>query len=237
MPVDFTRRFTNPVPGLTRPPRPEWDYFHASERLTHPGVDLAARTDSLVESAHPAPAKVHRAGLLNTVAGYGVELVEAFAAAFYATRALHMPADGPTVSVGQTVAAGQTIGRVDTSGKGTNYPHVHFEIRWGATAPTPGRDLAGWGTPYDPLRFGILDTSAPRLTRVTVDLPVLRLRDSGAAVADLQALLALRGYPVPPPDGDFDVSTDLAVRAYQKAKGITVDGVVGYGTWTAILDH
>lgn len=37
------------------------------------------------------------------------------------------------------------------------------------------------------------------------------------------------------PDGDFGPSTDKAVRAFQKLKGLSVDGVIGKDTWTALL--
>lgn len=36
-------------------------------------------------------------------------------------------------------------------------------------------------------------------------------------------------------DGDFGKMTDTAVRAFQKAHGLGVDGVVGQKTWTALL--
>ena len=37
------------------------------------------------------------------------------------------------------------------------------------------------------------------------------------------------------PDGDFGSSTDKAVRAFQKLKGLSIDGVIGKDTWTALL--
>ncbi len=36
-------------------------------------------------------------------------------------------------------------------------------------------------------------------------------------------------------DGDFGTNTDYAVRAYQKAHKLEVDGVVGQNTWNALL--
>ena len=36
-------------------------------------------------------------------------------------------------------------------------------------------------------------------------------------------------------DGEFGKMTDTAVRAFQKAHGLGVDGVVGQKTWTALL--
>jgi len=45
----------------------------------------------------------------------------------------------------------------------------------------------------------------------------------------------MRGYDVQAIDGSFGAVTDRQVRAYQKAQGITVDGIVGYETWPVIL--
>lgn len=241
MPVDTSRRFTLPIPREALPagrPRLAWDYFHATERPTHKGLDLAAVHGTPISSSHPADSKLHRAGLLNTIAGYGVELLEPWVSGIYASRYLHMiEASIPAWPVGTIVVPGAPIGRVNTSGQGTNYSHVHFEIRWGTSMPYPGQDLSGWGTPIDPLLFGILDASSTaKLTRVTVDRPILRVGSTGAAVLDLQYLLASRGYTTGPFDGIFGSKTETAVRAFQTAKGLVSDGIVGFSTWTVLLD-
>ena len=36
-------------------------------------------------------------------------------------------------------------------------------------------------------------------------------------------------------DGDFGVKTKAAVMAFQKAKGLVVDGIVGTKTWSKLL--
>jgi peptidoglycan hydrolase-like protein with peptidoglycan-binding domain len=38
------------------------------------------------------------------------------------------------------------------------------------------------------------------------------------------------------PDGDFGAKTDKATRDFQKAKGLTVDGIVGKNSWKAGLE-
>jgi lysozyme family protein len=56
----------------------------------------------------------------------------------------------------------------------------------------------------------------------------------GPAVKAVQSQLASRGVALPV-DGNFGPSTDTAVRAYQKAQGLTVDGIVGPQTWQALV--
>lgn len=62
----------------------------------------------------------------------------------------------------------------------------------------------------------------------------LRLGSRGSEVSDLQRrLLALRFSPGPI-DGIFGSMTDAAVRAFQSARQLTVDGIVGPQTWGAL---
>lgn len=59
----------------------------------------------------------------------------------------------------------------------------------------------------------------------------------GASVKALQTLLIGYGYSCGSygADGDFGSATDKAVRKYQKAKGLGVDGIVGSKTWAKLL--
>lgn len=75
-----------------------------------------------------------------------------------------------------------------------------------------------------------------------VKLSTLKKGDKGAQVKALQAILV--GYGGEPAqfiknaggvDGDFGSGTDKAVRSYQKAKGLSVDGSVGPATWGKLL--
>lgn len=70
---------------------------------------------------------------------------------------------------------------------------------------------------------------------VTIELPVLKKGSKGASVTALQQLLTAKGYDTKGVDGSFGANTEAAVRAFQKAKGLTVDGVCGKNTWTALL--
>ncbi|MEK3756721.1 N-acetylmuramoyl-L-alanine amidase [Bacillus sp. FSL K6-6483] len=51
----------------------------------------------------------------------------------------------------------------------------------------------------------------------------------------LQALLYMAGQNPGPFDGDFGDGTEKAVRAFQRAKGLGVDGIAGKATWKALL--
>ena len=67
--------------------------------------------------------------------------------------------------------------------------------------------------------------------------PTLRKGDKGADVANLQKLLMQAGYALPKygADGDFGDECLSAVKAFQKDKKLTVDGIVGAKTWAALL--
>src|SRR6266511_2037411 len=66
------------------------------------------------------------------------------------------------------------------------------------------------------------------------DLCLSRPRMSGPAVRKLQKRLAALGFDPGRIDGVFRVQTDRAVRAFQKAQGLTVDGVAGPDTMGAL---
>lgn len=62
---------------------------------------------------------------------------------------------------------------------------------------------------------------------------MLRMGSKGLKVRELQAVLTRAGYPVKV-DGDFGTATKEAVKAFQAASGIRVDGVVGPETQRAL---
>lgn len=61
---------------------------------------------------------------------------------------------------------------------------------------------------------------------------VLQRGDSGSAVRKIQQALIFLGFPVPEvgANGIFGWETELAVRSYQEARGLKVDGIVGSDT-------
>lgn len=62
----------------------------------------------------------------------------------------------------------------------------------------------------------------------------VRAGDRGAAVTAAQRLLAAHGHPVPA-NGAFDEETAQAVTAFQTARALAPDGVVGPDTWSALV--
>lgn len=81
-------------------------------------------------------------------------------------------------------------------------------------------------------------------------MQVLRLGDHGSAVAEIRAILTSRGLladesvpsssheqtPWSPPEAVFDQACDRAVRAFQQERGLIVDGIVGFATYTALRE-
>ena len=73
-------------------------------------------------------------------------------------------------------------------------------------------------------------------TLVTVKCPCLKKKAKGDAVRALQGILNAHGFDCGEADGSFGSKTDAAVRKFQEAKKLEVDGVVGEDTWTALLN-
>ena len=64
--------------------------------------------------------------------------------------------------------------------------------------------------------------------------PVLRRGSTGGPVSDLQRRLTAAGFSPGLADGDFGPATERAVRAFQSARALGVDGIVGPRTWEAL---
>ena len=71
---------------------------------------------------------------------------------------------------------------------------------------------------------------------ISVNLPVLKNGSSGASVKALQMLLNCNGYSCGSADSDFGSNTAAAVQKFQKANGLSQDGIVGKNTWSILLN-
>lgn len=76
--------------------------------------------------------------------------------------------------------------------------------------------------------------SAAPVNAVSAQLPVIRKGDKGPAVAMLQAALKYHGFDPTWIDGDFGTRTHNMLTAFQKKRGLEVDGVCGPMTWAEL---
>ena len=104
-----------------------------------------------------------------------------------------------------------------------------------------GRYIRGYGVPkYDTepvVDKPVVEKPVTKTEVCTVEVNVLRKGAKGDNVKALQILLIGRGYGCGSygADGDFGNATYNAVKAYQKDKGLSVDGVCGPKTWNKLL--
>jgi hypothetical protein len=82
---------------------------------------------------------------------------------------------------------------------------------------------------------GSTTTTSGGGSTVNITLTMLEKGSKGAEVKTLQRLLNALDYSCGKVDGDFGNGTLAAVKAFQKAKGLGVDGIVGTNTWNSIL--
>ena len=98
------------------------------------------------------------------------------------------------------------------------------------TIAVNGKYIRGYGVPkYDP--------EATSKEACTVELSVLKKGSTGNEVKSMQILLIGYGFSCGSygADGSFGSATDKALRAFQKAKGLEVDGCCGPKTWAKLL--
>ena len=83
---------------------------------------------------------------------------------------------------------------------------------------------------------GVASVAAVSVETVTIssNMPLITTGNSGDTVKTLQAKLNELGYDCGTVDGIYGPKTLAAVKAYQTAKGLSVDGVVGSQTWNAL---
>ena len=90
-----------------------------------------------------------------------------------------------------------------------------------------------WGIPA-----GLYTNDELRKAGVNVDeeknIPTLRKGARGDNVEELQAVLNAKYGAALEVDGDFGAKTEAAVKSFQKAHGLTIDGIVGPKTWAAL---
>jgi peptidoglycan hydrolase-like protein with peptidoglycan-binding domain len=81
-----------------------------------------------------------------------------------------------------------------------------------------------------PFTWKSLQAKAP------INKPVLRRPSAGELIMMVQAVLENGGYYKGAVDGEFGVVMETSIKEFQKAKKLTVDGVIGDNTWDALSD-
>ena len=74
----------------------------------------------------------------------------------------------------------------------------------------------------------------PACSGTTSGYPTLRMGYKGAYVLTLQDALNALGYSTKTLDGAFGTNTQNALMAYQRAVGLSADGICGCNTWKKI---
>ena len=101
------------------------------------------------------------------------------------------------------------------------------------TIKVNGRYIRGYGVPK-------YTASVETSTGVSISLPILTKGSKGKSVKALQAILNVYGYTDATEkalalDGSFGNATTYALKKYQDANGLEVDGICGALTWASIL--
>lgn len=111
----------------------------------------------------------------------------------------------------------------------TNCPGPYLESKFSYIAEEVNRRLGG-EPPAE-------KKEEPKESGCTVTLDMLSKGSKGESVKALQILLIGNSYSCGKwgADGDFGADTEKAVKAFQKANGLDVDGIVGIATWSALL--
>lgn len=80
------------------------------------------------------------------------------------------------------------------------------------------------------------DSPTPHPSPEPEPKPTLRRGDKGAYVTLAQTELIQKGYSCGSfgADGEFGKATEAAVKSFQRDHGLTVDGIIGEKTWTAL---
>jgi peptidoglycan hydrolase-like protein with peptidoglycan-binding domain len=76
--------------------------------------------------------------------------------------------------------------------------------------------------------------SALDVQRGSGQRPQLKRGASEPAVQVIQKMLAAHGFDPGSKDGIFGAKTERAVMAFQRAKGLEADGIIGPKTWSAL---
>lgn len=226
---DAMRVMLPPQAGVT--PHITGHYGEQRSERTHGGTDfnyVGGQTG--INRAHPV---VHSpvAGVV-TFSGGDFGAVKIRDAQGHSHEVLHL--HGRAVEVGQSVQPGDPIGTMGGRGpRGADQyaQHVHYQLR------DPQGALISPEAFWNTLQVSVRETAGAAMTT-----GVLHQGDRGSDVRELQDTLARLGFTDAGhaslrADGVFGARTAEAVRAFQQAQGLQVDGIAGPDTREALANE
>jgi len=217
--------FDSPTGGPTLGPVPGSEFHNVRPGHLHGGVDLNTSRRRPIIS--PRAGKIIRAALSSGLGGnvccvdHGLIRLDGKR---HETRHYHFGNKGErwqdciVVRVGDRVKRGQTLGWAGDSGNATAV-HDHHE------------HLVN-GRPVDPLQY-LKEYQVIPGKRLALAYP----GSEGPDIPLLQQRLAAHGFNPGAADGIWGPKTSLAVKAFQAARGLTPDAILGRQTWTALLEE
>jgi peptidoglycan hydrolase-like protein with peptidoglycan-binding domain len=111
---------------------------------------------------------------------------------------------------------------------------VAVVVALGDSAPSSAQVIPMAAAPAPTRRVSHTTSTTAPVRSVPVPTTTLKPGDSGPQVKTLQRELQSLGYPVGTIDGSYGSQTSKAVSAFQRARHLTVDGIVGPATLLAL---
>ena len=118
---------------------------------------------------------------------------------------------------------------------GVQHFHPMKKNRWTHWAVAKCFEKEYNGIHQNPAENATITPTKPSVDKLSY--PTIRRGDRGEKVRIMQGLLKELGYDIGSAgvDGDFGSATETALKKFQRANGLSVDGVCGPKTWAALL--
>lgn len=148
----------------------------------------------------------------------------------------HVNSSGTMTHTGVYIGGGYAV-----EARGAKYGVVKTAVKdrtWTHWAALPGvltGEQVQTHAPPEETQESAKETTTATTEAGVIEMKTLRNGNRGTQVMVLQFLLNEFGFDCGDADGIFGTKTTAAVKAYQKAKGLAVDGICGKNTWTKIL--
>jgi hypothetical protein len=218
--------FSSPTGGATMGPVPGSEFHNDRINHLHGGIDLNCPMGHVLIA--PRAGFVVFAGASSGLGGNKVALDHGvlrdgkrhYTAHYHFGPKFSWWEDVIVVREGQHVRRGDPLGNAGMSGNATA-PHDHYEHL------VDGRQI-------DPLQY-LREYQVVRRPLRRLSLALAYAEAVGPDIPFLQERLIAHGLNPGPVDGVFGELTLGAVLTFQAGQGLTVDGIVGRNTWTALV--